>query len=95
MISIHNTNLYNYYEALNYISEQINGQASNLSFVEAHLRIVVPPTVTLNVTTYLDVGSFKETYVKGTTRDAYPGTALTWKIEDRILLENSEDLNDF
>ena len=61
--------------------------ATNFSAsVEANLRILKHPSITLN-TTLIHVKKEEDVYIKALTEDAYPATAIVWKIENNVLLE--------
>jgi len=66
---------------------QISEPGKNFSDnVQANLRILSPPTIQLNAS---DIKIYKdeESYVEGKASDAYPATSITWKVEERNLLD--------
>ena len=86
--------LFNFFTNLRssfYLTVWTNGPNDNFSSnVEAHLRVLKPPTLSLNLSS-IRVHKDEELYIKGTTHDAYPAASILWKIEDRNLLETSPE----
>ena len=50
------------------------------------MRILSPPSIGLNVS-QISTHKNEVVYIKGVTNNAYPGTAISWQIENKKLLE--------
>ena len=70
---------------------QISTPGKNFSStVKANLRILSPPTIQLNASN-IKIYKDEEFYVEGETSNAYPATSITWKVEERNLLDVSKE----
>jgi len=65
---------------------QTIGAVNSTDDATAEMRILNPPSIALN-TSSIKVYTDENIYIKGVASDAYPATSISWKIEERTLLE--------
>ena len=67
-------------------SVQTNGPDNFTDFAKAYLRIMEPPDIILNISA-VNTHRDNVVYIEGVTSNAYPGTAISWSVSGRTLLE--------
>ena len=65
---------------------QTAGAVNSTDDATAEMRFLNPPSIALN-TSSIKVYTDEDIYIQGVASTAYPATSISWKIEERTLLE--------
>ena len=79
----------NYFDLIFSILVNTIGTTNFSASVEANLRILKHPSITLNAT-LIHAQKDQVVYIEALITDAFPATAIVWKIENNVLLETPQ-----